>query len=987
MAQSHELTAAREYLARAIPWPQEGDEPAFVNIQWTFVPNDGKVRTDSKGKPLYPWAGKACRSVAEAVSAVDWALKSPGTRDIYACLSSQRTAKERQAENGRVWYSAIRNQENAVALKSLFIDIDAKGSDQNSYNDLPEAMVALGQFIEGSGMPRPTMCVSSGGGLHVYWVMARAIMPYEWQPLAFALAEATKKHGLKCDTQCTVDSARVLRVPNTFNRKTDEARPVRFVGTRLDFDYSVERLGAALEPYRTMEVIAPILPPRGALPGLNDELTGGIEVREFRPIDLQTIVLECGFVRDALMTGGQAFANPLWNLTTFLSTFCEDGRMVAHLMARKHPGYSKESTDELFDRKNEERERRNLGWPSCQGISGAGATMCQSCPHFGKGKSPLNFATSKPPVQTALPLTTSPSSTDPLPPDYQRRPDGVVTQMVTDPTGQAQWIPVCDYPITNGWLQRNPWILHFSTVMDNGRKALISLHAEDIGTNEMRKVLQGQGLVVNTDELKPLARFFVSWVKTLQQTANAVVSSSPFGWDFTNGKVSGFCYGGNLWTPSGSRAAANADPQIAQQYAPTGDIQPWVNASALVTSQGRPDLDAIIASSFAAPLVLFTGHTGLQMSAYSVESGIGKSTALKVAQSVWGDPIRGIQSLGDTQNSVFAKLGELQSLPIFWDELKTDEDTKRFVNLTFQLTGGKEKSRLNTRIAQRPVGKWQTILVSASNDSLLDMVLGKTKTTTAGLLRIFEYEVRPGTKGQIDPTRAQSIVAKLNHNYGAVGMQYAQWLGANFSTLEAEVMPFCEALGKECGYENDERFWVALVGSLLLGAKYANKLGYTSIDEVGLKTFLLDVLEKMRGERKVQPVDMKDAMNVSNILAQFLNWARARHTLYTNKIHTAPGRPKPGDITLPRDVTRLEAVYVHIGLDDKIMRISSTALSEWLATKEYSRHVLTKALTDQFGMRNVRARIGAGTSFAGAFEYLLEIDLSTSQHANFIDET
>jgi hypothetical protein len=71
-------------------------------------------------------------------------------------------------------------------------------------------------------LPKPIVVAS----VHVCWSVSRALTPDEWRPLAFALAEATKQHGLKCDTQCTTDTARVLCIPNTFNCKSDPPRPV-----------------------------------------------------------------------------------------------------------------------------------------------------------------------------------------------------------------------------------------------------------------------------------------------------------------------------------------------------------------------------------------------------------------------------------------------------------------------------------------------------------------------------------------------------------------------------------------------------------------------------------------------------------------------------------------------------------------------------------------------------------------------------------------
>src|SRR5581483_4777817 len=44
-----------------------------------------------------------------------------------------------------------------------------------------------------------------------------------------------------------------------------------------------------------------------------------------------------------------------------------------------------------------DRADRGIGYPSCAAIAGAGCKHCQTCPHFPKGKSPLNI---RPPVST-----------------------------------------------------------------------------------------------------------------------------------------------------------------------------------------------------------------------------------------------------------------------------------------------------------------------------------------------------------------------------------------------------------------------------------------------------------------------------------------------------------------------------------------------------------------------------------------------------------
>lgn len=1034
---------AREYLARVVPWPQPG-ETGFINIHWTFPPPT--PRADGKAA----WTGRAVTNTTEAAKALEFALKQgSNTLDVYACMSSQVAAEVKTTKGARpfTYNKPIRLASNALAIKSFFLDLDYgkrlkdkatgidAGPDPKSYVTAEEAIVALMEFVGKVGLPKPTMVVNSGGGFHVYWCVSRALTIAEWQPLAHALAEATKHFGLKCDTQCSADSVRVLRVPDTFNRKQEPARHVRFIGPRVDHDYSIDRISACLAPFvgRVPTVVAQstidtTLFPRRALTADANELGAGLDNRH-SPISLDHVLPSCGFLRDAVATGGAALANPLWNITTLISTFTAGGRADAHRMGDKHAGYTKESTDEFYDRKDSERAERGLGWPSCATISASGAGPCSSCALFAQGKSPLNFeqrpapqaaqapsctpasaggfgpatATGKPVGQQLYAATPSqPTTVTPqgnnndLPTGYLRNAQGVVSRVMVDPNNPALQIsyPISDYPMLNAWLQSDPKVLHFESQVELNRVTQIDIELEAIGSQEMRKVLQRQGFMLVMND-KHSGDFFVSWVKKLQQIKDTV-ASAPFGWQDKNGQTEGFIFGGQLWTPNGASPSATANPVVNSQYKPKGSDVYWLDATKLVTSQGRPDLEAIVASAFAAPLVTFTGHLGMLMSAYSKESGIGKSTALRIAQSVWGDPIRAVQSLSDTQNSVMKKIGEVRSLPIYWDELKTDEDTKKFVNMTFQIAQGKEKSRLNQQAQMKEPGHWQTLVVSASNDSLLDHITQQTSTTLAGLYRIFEYTVKPSqvnNPGLIDTSEATIRLSKLNNNYGTVGLKYAAWLGSNFKQIEVDMAKLSKDLNVETGSNQEERFWISLIACILLGARYANMLGYGNFDEPNLKVFMLSSLQNMRRLRGLQTVDMTKSINVSSIMSSFLkDMQRDNKVIFTNRVHIAAGRPPAQNspnavkVVSPSDVSRLNGVVVQIGVSDKIMRVSSSAFGEWLKKQGKSRHLLMEGLAASMSMTNVVGFLGGGTGLAFAKENIIQIDLTSSSDLNFVDE-
>lgn len=955
----------QEFFKRVLPWDAIADG-GYCNLHWR------SNRVGKNGKHF--WGGKPTRTPEEMEREVNRAIASGRATDMYLCMSAQSKAETKTAANGRNFEVAYRSTATVVALSAFFIDIDVK---PGAYATTKEALTALKQFMLDTGMPSPTAVVASGsGGVHVHWGTDSAFTREEWQPLANALARAIQEKGLHADTQCTVDSARILRVPGTLNHKSATPAAVKLL--MLGDVVPAEAIAKALAPFRTAGTPNPgvSLPPKaGGAPDVNSELGAGVERRL---IPLAEVANGCPFVKRTVETGGTGNDNALRMQTALLACFTTGGLADALAMTANRGTCPPEETKELYARVEVQKTSRNFGWPKCEKIASSGAPECVTCPLRTLGKSPLNFAL------TAAPVVTGNAT---LPPGYMRGADGLVYLHVVDPSGQATTQLVLPYPIDDPWLQDNPWVLHFTTVTTRGRRAKVEAPLDGITTRDgLAKSFSKQGLVLREQHLKFTREFLVAFIQQLQQQKDAVVSSSPFGWAVNHGKIEGFTYAGKVWMAQGERPAAAPDPIMQFQYTPKGDVAPWVAAARIITDQRRPALDAILAASFGAPLVRFTGQSGLMMNTYSPESGIGKTTTMRVAQAVWSDPIKSMQALNDTTNSVLKKIGEIRSLPLFWDELKTEYETQRFVTMSFQLTQGKEKSRLNSSSEFRDVGTWQTMLVSASNDSILDAVQRITKTTTAGIYRTFEYVVPPGVAGQIESGVVSRAVGALNDNYGHAGLAYAQFLGREHGRIASEVATLQDKLTKVTKAGNDERFWIAAVTVVMAGARYANVLGLTDIDERGLRDHLLDTLSKMRGEITNAPSDMKNQVSVTTILGQFLNAMRARHTLRTSKIHIGGGRPPRNSITVIGDGSKLDGIYVQHGRDDGLIRISSTYLSRWLDDHNYSRHALTKALKDEFGMKFVNGKLGSGTEYVCAMEYLLELDTNEPRLKNLIED-
>lgn len=980
------MSVTREFLSKVLPWEQAGPG-VFFNLHWKSpLPNPKPGQ-----KPHY-WDGRACATLEELEKAVNFFGMRPDA-DAYICMSSQSRFEEKTSKIGKAYKRAVRFQANVVGLKSFYIDVDVK---PEAYATQQEALDAFRLFIEAADLPMPTAVVGSGsGGFHAHWVVERPLSLAEWQPIANALAHACQTFGLICDTQCTIDSARILRIPGTLNYKTNPPNKVTLMslGDVVSFDDMCE----VLEPYVGLTPMgnpdfAPF-PFERREPTIDGaELGEGIVVYETHQVKLEKIAEVCPFIEDAICDGGANYNNPLWYMTLQVASFVEEGRDAAHLMSFKHATYDAEQTDAEYDRIVRQHKEKDIGWPKCDKIKLSGATQCAGCPLLASHKSPFNFAIiEEPTLATPSQVVLGTPRSDIWPDRYSQRPDGLIYMSSVTAEGGVTEAKVCPYPISNGWLQDNPWALHFNCTTALGKVAKIELPLEEFGAmGGTRKTLSRHGMVLKDSDFKNTQEFLLAWVQKLQMQKDSVVSSTPFGWSkFPNGDIEGFTYAGRVWGVGTDRPAAHDDAELYDTYSPHGSLDAWLDAASVVIGRNKPDLNCIVAASFAAPLMRFIGHEGLQIAGFSTKSGVGKTSAMVLGLSVWGHPARGKQGLDDTSNSLFGKMGKLKTLPIYWDEIQTAEQLQKAGKLLFQLTGGVEKARMNQDRTLSKRGIWQTIMISTANASLWEAVQQDNKSHVAGLMRIFEFEMYPSPKGgngEIELGKATRILSRLNDNYGNAGLIYAQFLGANFKRLQQEISDLHDRLNKEVDVLQEERLWTSAMALLLSGARYANELNLTKFDLVGMENFLKGNLQHLRRMIKVSPSDMANQSSVSTVLAQFLNAMRVRHTLITNRIHVGAGKPVKGSVAILNDATKIDGVYVHIGREDHRLRISSSYLGRWMKDHELPRAAFTRALEDEFGFKQFNGIMGSGTHLStGAKEHIYEIDILDPKLKGFID--
>jgi hypothetical protein len=175
------------------------------------------------------------KTVDDLVGRASWINTVPAKfKDVWYCTSLQSASGVNT--NGKP--KAVRFAQNALKLKAIWVDIDVGPSEPGKkpkYPTIEVALKAILLFAMTVKLPPPSAIVYSGGGVHVYWISKDALDRDQWAPYADGLKNLLLANNILCDAGLTTDSARILRVPGTFNHKYDPPKPVTLAQMPLVF--------------------------------------------------------------------------------------------------------------------------------------------------------------------------------------------------------------------------------------------------------------------------------------------------------------------------------------------------------------------------------------------------------------------------------------------------------------------------------------------------------------------------------------------------------------------------------------------------------------------------------------------------------------------------------------------------------------------------------------------------------------------------------
>lgn len=823
--------------------------------------------------------------IDEAVDLAAW--MDSKQKNAYFALATFKETYTNEKGKERV----KRKRNNIDSLKALWLDIDFKSCPQP---DQKGAVTELSRFLKATDFPRPTAMVSSGNGLHVYWPLSTPLQYDEWLQLAESFKHLCMAHGLPADHACTADGSRVLRPIGTHNWK-DASNPKAVVwvggsGECVEVSGLVAWFGHRRGLVAGRSTSAGKSDRQGHIP---DHLRAAAQQAssseftkntESKPQYSGQAVRLCGVLRHILKTGGSHQSEPEWSSTLTLLAHLDDGAKLVHPMSKGHPDYDPDVVMEKWQQKVEAVED-GTGPTLCTTFHGYHEDICEACPFWKskKVKTPKSLAYMEPTpapsqkghlVPSLIPAAKFQKGN--LPKNYRigGNNDCIERKMWNEETKQYEWEPILRQVWEVKRAARHIQSSQHEVEVKNTCGANVSefvIPSWQFGTPELTKTISNYGCpIVDAGELKEFKKFMQTWLDELRKTNSIDDVTGQLGWIIDGDKeehpIIGFACGTSAFYLNGDVregvVSANSKYKgIMDSFKPTGRPEPWREAAQAIVQQGCDHLILLLASSFAAPLMKFSGQPGAVLSVVSEDSAAGKSTGLKLAQAVWGNPTAAPATMDDTQTVVKNKLAFLQNLPAFWDEVRGDEHKmQQFIQIAFQVAQGRDRERANSKAETIRAEEWQTLLIACSNESLFDLAAERAAESNAGIYRILEFKVGKGDYPTHDPALI-SLVDQTYTNFGHAGLVYAKYLVDNFDEIQAEMKAMRLTLERKVRLEGPERFWVAAITAIVLGAKYAGKCGLVEIDTKRLLDYMVNGLHQLRaraviGKQRLSPREL-----------------------------------------------------------------------------------------------------------------------------------
>ena len=884
---------------------------------------------------------QVCDTIEEAAA---YALQfdSQGVPTYHACAAYRERDVATVKPDGSTWHQ-VRIHKNVRAIKSFWMDIDCKPGVEGAYPDQDAALDGLLLFVNATKLPMP-MVVSSGNGIHLYWILDEEILPETWKSTAAGLKALAAKVGFKADPACTSDPARILRPVGTFNRKDASApRAVELIAAAapnrfVDFNGAVGLALSAMD-------LRPARPTvRQVASNPVERINQSFEVKpDFPPCSGLKVADRCQQLAKIRDTRGNV-PEPLWYAGIQLLCHAVEGDELIHHWSQGYAGYSDTETG----KKIAQVRSQGVGPTLCSTFEERAPGGCAGCPFKGKISTPAQLGTevkSAPAPEISLQVedkTIKILLPEPPPPFVRGEKGGIYTEI----EGITHQIYEYDfYPTELAYDEQ----LGFETVRfrhylpRDGWKECVLESALLARPVDFESKLRGQ-------HIQPLIRnqmaaYADAYMRKLRTTSDLRQLFKCQGWKSDDTE---FVLGNKLYKKDEIVHAgfSNGAKTFLEQFTPKGELAPWRDLTCIFTAPELAPHAFTLLLAFAAPLLKLCGREGFLAAALGV-SNAGKTTMAKFMASVYGHPKKTWVGKDATLNARFERIGAYHSIPVYIDEITTISP-KDLRELAYSITLGKHRESLKQDRTVRAGAEWATIVLASTNNSLQAKLLLENQNAEAESLRLFEYGF---PQVPLFQTLFNDVHNTVDENYGVAGPTYIRNLVHHRDEIREEARRLLENACEIYGFASRERYWAQAVALTLYGGRLAREWGIIDFDPEVVKPWLLAECRRMR-------TTLTDSlMTAVGVLCQFLD-EHIGERLVITQINASMGAAHQ------RPSRELSIRYEK---DTETIYISRKRLSDYLAAKHFNCNDIKDELLARGVIQsaNIKKTLGSGTDFKG----------------------
>ena len=806
------------------------------------------VWNEGLNKFTHPWKNRWFDNLNDAIINVT-SLDAQG-RHMYL---AQATYGDKVNERN----NRARTKDNVKLIKTFWFDIDCGPT--KPYADQAAGCEALKSFVEETGLPFPCV-IRSGNGLYAYWFLTEPIIEPIWNGLATTLKNVVIGYDFHTDNGLIANSACVLRPPGTTNRKNPQVeKPVVIIKDADEITLEAFKSALAIAA-KKKKIDTPAISPAKKRT-LNDEF---LTVRETNTSSAIQIAEYCNQIRrfrDSNATDG-AIPEPLWFNCIGVLWKTIEGADIIHEWSKNHPDYSFAETEQRIKRK----------------ALGGGATLCSTfMDEHPEGCIGCKYRNAKH-VKTPIVLgeTIAKSSEDKYTPNgFIRNENGI---FFSGDDGKVHVYPWDVWPVSVSFDESVGYEtvrIRHTTPFDGEKEFTMRTSSVFDPKAFLMGMCDNHVQVVGKDAKTCMVGYMENYMQHLRSLDKLSAMFCQMGWkENVGGMKRGFVLGNSIFSagdePRSVGLAKNV-PDAVHAMHENGDISAWVQATSMLnTPEMNAHAFAFLAGAFGAPLLKFTGYSGAFVSLVG-DSGYGKSLIQYWIMSAYGQPKDLMCQRGDTPKMLLSRLGVYGSLPMMIDEV-TNMDPMELSEMVYRVTQGRDRGRLTQDARERAsINSWNTLVVSSSNQSLVEKLSLAKANAGAEINRVFEIfidktntfcEESENSRGR---DRASDIYFTTLNNYGSVGRIFIQYIVDHYDEHTEKLRALTKMIDEKTGAKADERFWSAVAAVAIYGGLVAQKLGLIKFDVSPILSWVIDYIPTMRTNKS------ENISSPLNILTTFLD--------------------------------------------------------------------------------------------------------------------